>query len=102
MVETREVVLSGIEYTCNFVCTTGFDHFIKSWFSTTNEKANARTLRQWGFRQCLLFSWTTLRDKHCRNPIAVIGVVDTFGQCGTLVSVPDYKLILKNVQMLFF
>ena len=36
-------------------------------------------LRQWGFRQCLPFSWTTLRDKHCRHPIAVMGVVDMFG-----------------------
>jgi hypothetical protein len=30
-------------------------------------------LRQWGFRQCLPFSWTTLRGKHCRHPIAVMG-----------------------------
>ena len=37
-------------------------------------------LRQWGFRQCLPFSWTTLRGKHCRHPIAVMGVVDMFGQ----------------------
>ena len=36
-------------------------------------------LRQWGFRQCLPFSWTTPRDKLCRHPIAVMGVVDTFG-----------------------
>ena len=36
-------------------------------------------LRQWGFRQCLPFSWTTRRGKHCRHPIAVMGVVDTFG-----------------------
>ena len=36
-------------------------------------------LRQWGFRQCFPFIWTTLRGKHCRHPIAVIGVVDTFG-----------------------
>jgi hypothetical protein len=35
-------------------------------------------LRQWGFRQCLPFSWTTLRGEHCRHPIAVMGVVDTF------------------------
>ena len=35
---------------------------------------------QWGFQQCLPFSWTTLRGKHCRHPIAVMGVVDTFGQ----------------------
>ena len=38
------------------------------------------TLRQWGFRQCLPLSWTTLRSKHCRHPIAVMGVVDTLGQ----------------------
>ena len=37
-------------------------------------------LRQWGFRQCLPFSWTTLRGKHCWHSIAVMGVVDTFGQ----------------------
>ena len=35
-------------------------------------------LRHWGFRQCLPFSWTTLKDKHCRHPIAVMGNVDTF------------------------
>jgi hypothetical protein len=35
-------------------------------------------LRQWEFRQCLPFSWTTLLEKHCRHPIAVMGVVDTF------------------------
>ena len=38
-------------------------------------------LRQWGFRQCLPFSWTTLRGKHCQHPIAVMRVVDTFGPC---------------------
>ena len=32
----------------------------------------------WGFRQCLPFKRTTLRGKHCRHPIAVMGVVDTF------------------------
>jgi hypothetical protein len=37
-----------------------------------------------GFWQCLLFSWTTLRGKHCRHPIAVMGVVDTFGQYGLI------------------
>ena len=35
-------------------------------------------LRQWGFRQCLPFSWTTQRGKFCRHPIAIMGVVDTF------------------------
>ena len=48
--------------------------------TSTNQSPNVSTtpLRQWGFRQCLPFSWTTLRGKHCRHPIAVMGVVDTF------------------------
>ena len=28
----------------------------------------------------LPFSWTALRGKHCRHPIAVMGVVDHLGQ----------------------
>ena len=36
-------------------------------------------LRQWGFRQCLPFSWTTRRNKYYWYPISVMGVVDTFG-----------------------
>ena len=31
------------------------------------------------YNKCLPFSWTTLRGKHCRHPITVMGVVDTFG-----------------------
>ena len=31
-------------------------------------------LQQWGFGQCLPFSWTTLRGKHCWHPIAIIRV----------------------------
>jgi hypothetical protein len=34
---------------------------------------------QWGFRQCLPFSWTTLRGKYCQHPIAVKEVVDIAG-----------------------
>ena len=30
-------------------------------------------LQQWGFRQCLPVSWTTIRGKHCRYPIAING-----------------------------
>ena len=33
------------------------------------------------FWQCLPFSWTTIRGKHCWHPIAIMGVVDTFKQC---------------------
>ena len=35
-------------------------------------------LRQWGFRQCLPFNWTTLRGKHCRHPIAIMGAADMY------------------------
>ena len=38
-------------------------------------------LRQWGFWHCLPFSWTILNGKHCRHPIAVMVVVDTFWPC---------------------
>ena len=48
-------------------------------------------LPQWGFRQCLPFSLTTLRGKHCRHPIAVTGLVDTFRQC---VKIPQLMSIL--------
>ena len=47
--------------------------------AVTIECSNVSTtpLRQWGFRQCLPFSWTTLRGKHCRHPIAVVEAVNT-------------------------
>jgi hypothetical protein len=43
-----------------------------------SRNVSTTSLRQWGFWQCLPFSWTTLRGKHCWHPIAVMGVVDTF------------------------
>ena len=40
-------------------------------------------------RQCLPFSCTTLRGKHCRHPIAVMGVVNTFGHgLAVMLSIP--------------
>ena len=42
-------------------------------------------LQRCGFRQCLPFSWTTLRDKHCRQPIAVMEVVKSV----TVKKIPD-------------
>ena len=39
---------------------------------------------QWGVWQHLSFNWTTLRGKHCWHPIAIMGVVDTFGLGGFL------------------
>ena len=35
-------------------------------------------LLQWSFRQCLPFSWTKFVGKHCRHPIALMGVAYTF------------------------
>ena len=43
------------------------------------QNVSTTPLRQWGFQQCLPFSWITLGSKHCRHPIVVLGVVDTFG-----------------------
>ena len=48
---------------------------------TTGLIVSTNPLQQWRFRKCLTFSWTTLRDKYCRHPIAVMGVVDTFRTC---------------------
>ena len=47
--------------------------------NTTISNVSTTKLRQWRFWQCLPFSQTTLRDKHCRHPIAIMGVVDTLG-----------------------
>ena len=46
------------------------------WINSPN--LSTTPLWQWGFRQCLPFSCTLLRGKHCRHPIGVIEVVDTF------------------------
>ena len=47
--------------------------------STQAQNISTVHLRQWGFQQYLPFSWATLRGKHFRHPIAIMGVVDTFG-----------------------
>ena len=59
-------------------------------------------LLQWGFRQCLPFSWTTLRGKHCKHPIAVKRVVDTFRSCfktcRTCLALPSSLFVWSRVQ----
>ena len=65
------VLLSLLNFSLKSVNSDLLSH--KIYVSTT-------LLRQWGFRHWLPFSWTTLRGKHCRHPIAVMRVVDTFGQ----------------------
>ena len=42
------------------------------------------------------FSWTTQRGKHCWHPIAVMGVVDTFGQKLLL----DFLILCKYISRL--
>ena len=63
-----------------FICLVGLGEKLPTLPSPKVSTTPLRLLgfRQWGFWQCLLFSWTTLRDKHCRHPITVMGVVDTF------------------------
>jgi hypothetical protein len=57
----------------------GFNSQVKQTRLNTSTYVYTTPLQQWGFRQCLPFSWTTLRGKHCWHPIAVMGVVDPFG-----------------------
>ena len=45
------------------------------------QKVSTTPLRQWNFRQCLPFSWTTLKSKHFRHTISIMGVVDMFQPC---------------------
>merc|ERR1712051_861896 len=49
--------------------------------SRESPKVSTTPLQQWGFRQCLPFSWTTQRGKYCQHPIAIMGVVGTFRHC---------------------
>ena len=50
------------------------------WHEKCTQGPNISTtpLQQWGFPQCLPFSWTTLRGKHYRLLIAIMEVVDMF------------------------
>ena len=50
--------------------------FLTDSFSTCSmycPNISTTPLQQWGFQQCLPFSWTTLKDRYCRRPIAVMG-----------------------------
>ena len=53
--------------------------FTYSMVSKTRPERIYNPIMAMGFWHCLPFSWTTLRGKHCRHPIAVMGVVDMFG-----------------------
>ena len=46
----------------------------------TYENLCSTSITGMGCRQCLTFSWTTQRGKHCRRPIvAVVGFAHAFG-----------------------
>ena len=53
-----------------------------------------------GVSAMLPFSWTTLRGKHCRHPIAVMGVVDTFGHSLICKAVKNGPGSLQKVRRL--
>ena len=61
-------------------------------------------LGQWGFQQYLPFSWTTLKGKHCWQPIAVMGVVDTYPVCvsASTTELPAMLLIFSYLIKLKF
>ena len=44
-----------------------FSPFMVKSFLSLCSNLSTTPLRQWDFRQCLPFSWTTLRGTHCRN-----------------------------------
>jgi hypothetical protein len=91
---TKNLLLLTYFATFDFLCTLFFLNMPKFWHLIPNQiklldnlpccfhsrNVSTTPLRQWGFRQWLPFSWTTLRGKHCWHPIAVMGVVDTFEQ----------------------
>ena len=54
-----------------------FDTMINLYHGFESEGLNVSTtpLCQWSFQQFLPLSWTTLRDKYCQHPIAIMGVV---------------------------
>ena len=57
-----------------------FQVVFHKFYFFSKDIARTTPLKQWGFQKCLPFSLTALRGKHCRHPIAVTGVVDTFEQ----------------------
>ena len=77
VIEIRGVNQSYLSQVC---CMCGPTYTTQSFFSTSiSPNVSTTPLWQWGFWQRLPFIWTTLRGKHCWHPIAVMGVVDTFG-----------------------
>ena len=54
----------------------GFIRLLDSHITIQSPNVSTTPLRQWDFWQCSPFS---LRGKCCQHPIAIMGVVDTFG-----------------------
>ena len=52
-----------------------------------------------GFSAMFTFQLDKLRGKHCRHPIAIMGVVDTFGQCRLTLIVRRGELMLSFLKI---
>ena len=77
-------------------CLNTVSSFLCKIFLCPN--VSATPLREWVLWQYLSFSWTTLRSTHCRRPIAVMGIVDTFQlyhfSIDTAIWLTFYQIIL--------
>ena len=58
------------------------------------------TIWQWVFREPLPFRWTTLRGKHCRHPIVIMWVVDTFGLCHEIDLVLNSRILVWFLKLI--
>ena len=58
-------------------------------FTFYSNPAEHTVITAMGRRQCLPFSWTTLRGKHCRPPICRNGVC-------TLDTIEDYRTQIRR------
>ena len=65
----KNATLSGFFFRVAFRRISGYS-VIRQFTQCPN--VSTTPLRQWGFRQCLPFSWTTLRGKHCRQKYFII------------------------------
>ena len=76
----------------------GFSFHYKRWFFIIQVSPNVSTtpITAMGCRQCLSLSVVQLKGKHCRHPIAVMGVVNTFGLNHFVRVVPFPKYIDEN------
>ena len=77
---------------CSFPISSNVGDQNTFWLVASNgPNISSTPLKQWGFRQCLPFSWTTIRGKHLRQPITIMGVVD---------NVRAWRQLIPNINLL--